>query len=238
MITKIVPTDVFSTYLQTGESSDRPIDIIVGTNQSGTNTRGVAHEIGCQFNPRFKNLLEGWKTREVPLGHVFSEEGMIEGQPANFHAIAVNRRTVAGGPQDWSWLLTNLSTGLNYLHLNQNTREDTDTVDDSNFIDVDLRDQIARIPLQEWVDYAAQVASLVNVHIESTRRKFRVVLIGGADGRRNHAKLQDTLEAFEASPLMLHLYLGDSARIVRSVKQLIPHIPSLSARNLIAEKVS
>lgn len=59
MITKIVPTDVFSTYLQTGESSDRPIDIIVGTNQSGTNTRGVAHEIGCQFNPRFKNLLEG-----------------------------------------------------------------------------------------------------------------------------------------------------------------------------------
>gem|GEM_PF-5140652 len=47
----------------------------------------------------------------------------------------------------------------------------------------------------------------MNHYIELTRRKFRVVLIGGADGLKNHANLVDTIEALEASRLILHLYL-------------------------------
>jgi hypothetical protein len=85
----------------------------------------------------------------VALGHVFSGEGMIETQEANFHAIAVNRRNVPGGSQDWSGLLHNLSKGLNYLHLNQNTYDDPDVVEDVNFVDAELRDKIAGISIQE-----------------------------------------------------------------------------------------
>lgn len=234
MITKIVPGDVFSTDLQPGESPDQPIDIIVGTNQAWQNTRGVAHQIGRRFNPKFLNLLEWTKEKEVPLGHVFSKEGMVGGtQLAYFHAIAVNHRPVPGGPQDWSELLVSLTTWLNFLHAHQNMYK-TDIVDDPNFWDVGLRDTIAQISLREWADYAAEVAHLVNEHIESTRRKFRVVLIGGADGQKNGADLRQTLEALEKSPLILHLYLGREAAVLKAIQKVIPFIPELRARELIA----
>ncbi len=57
MITKIVPDDVFTTDLQPGESRERPLHIVVGTNTDGINTRGVAHHIGKNFNAQFLNLL-------------------------------------------------------------------------------------------------------------------------------------------------------------------------------------
>jgi hypothetical protein len=233
MITKIVPGDVFSTDLQPGESPDQPIDIIVGTNQAWQNTRGVWNQIGRRFNAEFLNLLEWSRETEVPLGHVFSREGLVGAQPANFHAIAVNHRPVPGGPQDWSELHENLTTWLDFLHANENMYE-SDIVDDPNFHDVGLRDAIALIPLREWADYAAEVAHLVNEHIERTRRKFRVVLIGGADGQKNGADLRQTLEALEKSPLILHLYLGHEAAVLRAVQKVIPFIPELRARELIA----
>jgi hypothetical protein len=233
MITKIIPGDVFSTKLQAGESPNKPIDIIAGTNQVWLNTRGVAHEIWERFNLSFQNLLQGHKEKEVQLGYVFSWEGMIEAQRANFHAIAVNRREYIGGPQDWSQLLESLTTWLEYLHLNQNTYEDTDITDDPNYIDMDLRDEIAGLEIREWVDYASQVESLAKAHIEKTRRKFRVVLIGGSDGVKNQANLQDTLEALESSWLILHLYLGHAPSVVRAIKKVIPSISALKDRELL-----
>jgi hypothetical protein len=73
----------------------------------------------------------------------------------------------------------------------------------------------------------------VEEHIESTRRKYRVVLIGGADGRRHNSDLQKSLEAFELSPLTLHLYLWNAAHVARAVNKVIPHIPTLCARELM-----
>jgi len=231
MITKIIPWDVFSPVLQPGESRDYPIDIIAGTNQVWVNTRGVIHEVGTRYNQIFLNLLKESHDSSVPLGHVFSAEWMIDAQRANFHAIAVNKREEAGWPQDWSQLLESLGTGLEYLYLNQNTYEDNTVFDDSHFVDRELQDLIARIQPKEWVDYAAQVSSLVNHYIELTRRKFRVVLIGGADGLKNHANLVDTIEALEASRLILHLYLWNIDKA--AIGEVIRWIPSLQERELL-----
>ncbi len=81
------------------------------------------------------------------------------------------------------------------------------------------------------MDYAAQVSAIVKEHIERTRRKYRAVLVGGADGLKNRADLQHTLEAFESSGLILHLYLGHAS--VEAVRNVIPLIPSLRARELL-----
>lgn len=233
MISKIIAGDVFSTQLQSGESPEKPIDIIAGTNQVWLNTQGVAYEIWERFNLSFKNLLQWHREKEVPLWHVFSWEGTIEAQKANFHAIAVNRREYIGGPQDWSQLLESLTTWLDYLHLNQNIYEDDDMTNDSNYIDIGLQYKIADISMAEWVDYAARLSALVKEHIESTRRKFRVVLIGGADSVKNQANLQDTLEALESSWLILHLYLWHEPSVVRAIKKVIPSISALKDRELL-----
>lgn len=111
MITKIVPDDVFTPELQPGESQERPIHIVAGTNTHGVNTRGVVHYISREYNQKFGNLLGTEKTKEVELGHVFSGEGMLDAhQKAMFHAIAVNKRLEEGGPQDWTELLSSLKT--------------------------------------------------------------------------------------------------------------------------------
>lgn len=166
----------------------------------------------------------------MPLGHVFSGEGMIGTQPANFHAIAVNHRPVPNGPQDWSRLLESLTTGLNYLHLNQSVYG---AEQPSSLVDTSLQEKIATIQITENGDYASEIARVVREHIEETRRKFRVVLIGGADGLKNDANLQHTLEALEKSPLILHLYLGREAAVAKAVGRVLPFIPSLKARQLV-----
>lgn len=74
MISKIIAGDVFSSKLQPGESPNKSLDIIAGTNQVGRNTRGVVHEIGQIYHRDFLNLLEESEYSEVPLGHVFSRE--------------------------------------------------------------------------------------------------------------------------------------------------------------------
>lgn len=83
------------------------------------------------------------------------------------------------------------------------------------------------------MDYAAQVSAIVKEHIERTRRKYRAVLVGGADGLKNQADLQHTLEAFESSGLILHLYLGHEPSVVQAVKKVIPSISALKDRELL-----
>ena len=72
-------------------------------------------------------------------------------------------------------------------------------------------------------------------HMDLTRRKFRTVLIGGADGRKHEANLQDTLTALATAETVHHLYLGMDDAMVESVNNVIPLISALRGRNLTVE---
>lgn len=228
MITKIVPDDVFTTQLQSGESRDRPVHIIVGTNTEGVNTRGVAHHIGTKYNANFQELLRATGGK-VKLGHVFSHSGNLDShQKAMFHAVAVNERLQAGGPQDWTQLLASLKTGLENLNLMQSIHDEGDKA----ATDAPLVEQIAGLNPRD-VDFPIQVRRLTDGHIAKTRRQFRVVLIGGADGQKNDADLRETIQALEETDLLVHLYLGHAANRLAQVSRIIPEIPVLRDRELL-----
>ncbi len=72
-------------------------------------------------------------------------------------------------------------------------------------------------------------------HVDRTRRKLRTVLIGGADGLKNDANLQDTLTALAEAETVHHLYLGMDDAMVASVNKVIPFISALKGRNLKVE---
>ncbi len=229
MITKIVPDDIFTTQLQSGESRERPVHIIVGTNTEGVNTHWVAHHIGTKYNANFQELLRA-RGGTVELGHVFSHSGNLDGhQRAMFHAVAVNKRLQAGGPQDWTELLASLKTGLENINLMQSIHDERDKIE----TDTPLIEQIAALDPRK-VDFPIQARRLTDAHIAATRRHFRVVLIGGADGQKNDADLEHTLQALEETDLLVHLYLGHGAqRLAQAVNRVIPAIPALKDRNLL-----
>jgi hypothetical protein len=82
-----------------------------------------------------------------------------------------------------------------------------------------------------------ELSRKLHAHLDKTRRKFRTVLIGGADGQKHDANLQDTIKAMDDADIMLHLYLRDEAEVV-SVNKVIPFIPDLRARQLFVEQAA
>jgi hypothetical protein len=79
-----------------------------------------------------------------------------------------------------------------------------------------------------------EISRRLIAHLDKTRIKFRTVLMGGADGQKHGADLQHTIEAMDKSDILLHLYLRN-AEEVASVKNVIPFIPDLRARQLFVE---
>lgn len=80
-----------------------------------------------------------------------------------------------------------------------------------------------------------QASRALDEHRNLTRRKFRTVLIGGADGLKNDAQLQDTLTALAEAETVHHLYLGMDEAAVESVNRVIPFIPALRERQLVVK---
>ena len=109
-----------------------------------------------------------------------------------------------------------------------------DSIDDDEeaqrSADVEVRARIIR----EKMTIAQELRTLEE-HMNLTRRKFRTVLIGGADGLKNDANLQDTLTALAEAETVHHLYLGMDGAMVASVNKVIPFISALKGRNLTVE---